>query len=1124
MALVSPGISISINDQSQYVNSNVGSVPLVVLATAQDKTYNGATASGTTKVNAGKLLSFTSQRDLVTMMGTPKFQLSSAGTPVNGSELNEYGLLTAYSALGLGNQLYAIRADIDLNQLTGTGIRPVSAASDQTYWLDSANTEFGIFVLDRTNPTDEKFTHVTPALISDKAQVFNDTAHSYGYNVPTPKNSVGAIGSYALVLTNTDGTSPDVIRLFYKATSNSVSGYANTWVQVGGADWQKCTPSLIGTKIPSLTNSTSYSFTINAAGTGTTVSGSTWTNAASIASAINTAAIPGVFATASSSGRLLIFGTDAAEYTSPATLPGLSLVDGTNSPLYAAGIVTGASAGTVTQLVPYSFYGNYAQQPGGGWFSTDSQPRPSGSIWWKTTSTGGGFTPVLKKYSTSSGTWSQLAAPVYRTLGEAIYYLDPAGGGINITHGQAITVTGIGDTTDNNLRFAVQRSDSVTSATGGQLLSATPFTAGNSFRLSATQPGTTTFTSATITLSGTGPTNLVSDILGANIPYVTATYNPTDGAYGSITITHSSGGQISITELTGNPITTGAQFITGLGYEFIVNRSGVVTISNWDFITEHASYGSEPYTSPATGTLWYYSNPAEVDIMINDGTAWKGYQNVSADARGYDLRSTDPTGVIISANAPVAQTDGTALVKGDLWLDSSDLENFPALYRNISAGTANWVAVDNTDHVTSNGIIFADARWDTAGTTDIITGNLPLIKTLLTSNYLDQDAPDYRLYPRGTLLFNTRRSGYNVKKFVKNYFNSTSFPNPGTIPGTSGSLPSISDAWVTASGLDNNGVMNAGPLAQRHLIVSAMKSAIDSNLDVREDTYGFNLLCSPGYPEVAANLINLNNDRSNTGFIIADSPMTLVPDTITINKWVNNSDGNGFPSQAASDPYTAVYYPAGVTNDLAGNTVVVPASYAALRTFLYSDNVSQPWFAPAGVHRGLVSNLSDIGYIDAMSGKFVHNGVNQGLRDALYTLKINPITNLPGVGLVIWGQETRSGSSSARSSINVVRLENYLRTIFKSISNGYLFEPNDTITRKSIASRIEGALHDVLSKRGLYDFLVICDTSNNTAATIANQQLYVDIAIEPMRDVEFIYIPIALYNPGEIAAFQTTST
>jgi len=87
-----------------------------------------------------------------------------------------------------------------------------------------------------------------------------------------------------------------------------------------------------------------------------------------------------------------------------------------------------------------------------------------------------------------------------------------------------------------------------------------------------------------------------------------------------------------------------------------------------------------------------------------------------------------------------------------------------------------------------------------------------------------------------------------------------------------------------------------------------------------------------------------------------------------------------------------------------------------------------------------------------------------------------------------------------------------------------LFEPNDAITRKTIASQVESALHDVLSKRGVYDFLVICDTNNNTPSTIANNQLYVDVAIEPMKDVEFIYIPIALYNPGTIANLGATST
>ena len=93
-----------------------------------------------------------------------------------------------------------------------------------------------------------------------------------------------------------------------------------------------------------------------------------------------------------------------------------------------------------------------------------------------------------------------------------------------------------------------------------------------------------------------------------------------------------------------------------------------------------------------------------------------------------------------------------------------------------------------------------------------------------------------------------------------------------------------------------------------------------------------------------------------------------------------------------------------------------------------------------------------------------------------------------------------------------------------TIANGFLFEPNDTITRKTIATQIESALNNLVAQRGIYDYLVICDTSNNTPSTIANNQLYVDVAIEPVKDVEYIYIPIALYNPGTIAALGKTST
>jgi phage tail sheath protein FI len=102
--------------------------------------------------------------------------------------------------------------------------------------------------------------------------------------------------------------------------------------------------------------------------------------------------------------------------------------------------------------------------------------------------------------------------------------------------------------------------------------------------------------------------------------------------------------------------------------------------------------------------------------------------------------------------------------------------------------------------------------------------------------------------------------------------------------------------------------------------------------------------------------------------------------------------------------------------------------------------------------------------------------------------------------------------------INVARLVNYLRTILATAGNAFLFEPNDKITRDQIKNVISGAINDLVSKRGIYDYLVVCDDSNNTPTRIARNELYVDIAIEPMKDVEFIYIPIRLKNPGDIAA------
>jgi len=102
--------------------------------------------------------------------------------------------------------------------------------------------------------------------------------------------------------------------------------------------------------------------------------------------------------------------------------------------------------------------------------------------------------------------------------------------------------------------------------------------------------------------------------------------------------------------------------------------------------------------------------------------------------------------------------------------------------------------------------------------------------------------------------------------------------------------------------------------------------------------------------------------------------------------------------------------------------------------------------------------------------------------------------------------------------VNVARLTNYLRVIFQATANGFLFEPNDKITRDQIKQAIESVCNDLIAKRGIYDYLVVCDDTNNTPDRIDRNELYVDVAIEPVKSVEFIYIPVRLRNTGSIAA------
>jgi hypothetical protein len=212
-----------------------------------------------------------------------------------------------------------------------------------------------------------------------------------------------------------------------------------------------------------------------------------------------------------------------------------------------------------------------------------------------------------------------------------------------------------------------------------------------------------------------------------------------------------------------------------------------------------------------------------------------------------------------------------------------------------------------------------------------------------------------------------------------------------------------------------------------------------------------------------------------------------------------------------------LFYPSGYANDNAGNYIVVPPSHMMLRTFINSDSKSYQWFAPAGVRRGTVDNATSVGYINA-EGDFVPSALPQGIRDvmSLQTVRINPIATLNGSGILNFGNYSRSNSTSSLDRINVSRLVAYVRRQLDLIVRPYLFEPNDQLTRNEVKNAVESFLLELVGQRALYDFIVVCDTSNNTTARIDRSELWVDIAIEPVKAVEFIYIPVRLLNTGAI--------
>ena len=168
-----------------------------------------------------------------------------------------------------------------------------------------------------------------------------------------------------------------------------------------------------------------------------------------------------------------------------------------------------------------------------------------------------------------------------------------------------------------------------------------------------------------------------------------------------------------------------------------------------------------------------------------------------------------------------------------------------------------------------------------------------------------------------------------------------------------------------------------------------------------------------------------------------------------------------------------------------------------------TDNVRDPWYSPAGFNRGVIKNVVKLSY-----------NPDQNDRDVLYRNGINPVVTFPGRGTVLYGDKTLLGKPSAFDRINVRRLFITLEKAIAIAARSSLFEFNDDFTRAGFRNLIEPYLRDIKGRRGIYDFKVVCDNTNNTPEVIDSNQFRGDIYIKPARSINFIQLNFVAVRTG----------
>ena len=353
-------------------------------------------------------------------------------------------------------------------------------------------------------------------------------------------------------------------------------------------------------------------------------------------------------------------------------------------------------------------------------------------------------------------------------------------------------------------------------------------------------------------------------------------------------------------------------------------------------------------------------------------------------------------------------------------------------------------------------------------------------------------------------------TGYDANQFDLTTDNGWDQPAEGIIFGAAGS-----NTYTLAGGLNYNGQTGISTAGALTADLGELKDGYDLFENTEEIKVDFLLMGSAGYAkettqELANKLISVAELRKDAiafitpyrGAALADNPtqgaITInAPEDITRNV-------TSFFSSVASSSYAVFDSGYKYMYDRFANTYrYAPLNGDIAGLCARSDINYFPWYSPAGTARGAILNAVKLAYTPSKSQ-----------RDRLYSNRINPIIFSPGAGIILFGDKTGLARTSAFDRINVRRLFIYLEDAISRAAKDVLFEFNDEITRTNFVNTIEPFLRDVQAKRGIFDYVVIADETNNTAAVIDANEFRADIYIKPARSINFIGLTFIATKTG----------